>query len=451
MADFYTILTDYGQQALADVLISGKQVVISHLGAGDGGGSSYEPTEDQTQLRNEIWRGDLNDLRSDEDETGNIVAEAVIPVEAAPAGGWYIREVGLYDQSGGLFAVGKYPLTFQPDLSLGSGKQIYIKIVVEVGNVDAVQLIIDHSLVLADKQYVEDLVNNKAAELEGLIGEKVTEIYDTYSATDGSQKVGFDSSTVYDELKSLARAYPFINQSKILIAAHRGMMYPYFETAQISYAICDADILEVDVQVTSDGVPVCYHDDDLSTKTTLTGAVSDFTFSQIREAKFLRLIGTKYENLVKIPTFEEFCREAMRRGKAISPEFKRYRTTADIKLMVDVVKKYHLEERCVWASFIFGDLRELRKYDKLSGAALQVDSYSAIYDEWFPELAYVLGRGYISGSLKFWNNENARIPTFKEMGLGLIVWTVDSAVDKLKVQQYGVNIIITNNALSGVN
>lgn len=157
MAEFKTILTKYGRDALADAITTQQPLKLTEVAAGDGGGSYYELSEDQTALRNEIWRGNTNDLFSLDNATGDVVAEAVIPPEAAPEGGWNVREVGVYDAAGGLFAVGLYPLDYQPDLLSGSAKQIYIRVIMEVGNTAAIEVIVDHSIVLASKADITEL------------------------------------------------------------------------------------------------------------------------------------------------------------------------------------------------------------------------------------------------------------------------------------------------------
>ncbi|MGM0939274.1 MAG: phage tail protein, partial [Pseudomonadota bacterium] len=152
MTPFYTILTNYGKTALAEALAAQQPLKIPHMAVGDGGGEYYEPTEAQTNLRNEQWRGELNDLRTDEELQGQVIAEAIIPHDIE--GDWTAREIGLFDVKGGLIAVGKYPETYIPSAFSGAKNQVYINIIIKVDNVAAVQLIVDHGQVLASKQYV---------------------------------------------------------------------------------------------------------------------------------------------------------------------------------------------------------------------------------------------------------------------------------------------------------
>ncbi|MEQ5285560.1 phage tail protein [Providencia huaxiensis] len=154
MTPFYTILTNYGKTALAEALAAQQPLKIPYMAVGDGAGEYYDPTETQTNLRNEQWRGDLNDLRTDEELQGQVIAEAIIP--HGIDGDWTAREIGLFDGKGGLVAVGKYPETYVPSALSGARSQIYINIVIKIDNVAAVELIVDHGQVLANKLFVQN-------------------------------------------------------------------------------------------------------------------------------------------------------------------------------------------------------------------------------------------------------------------------------------------------------
>lgn len=168
MTSFFTLLTDYGKAALAESLDSQRPLEIPFIAAGDGGGAYYEPQEDQTNLRNELWRGDLNNLKSVNENQGQVMAEALIP--DGIDGDWFIREIGLYDVTGGLIAVGKYPETYIPPPSSGAKTQVYIKVVIQIGNVAALKLILNDSLVMATKDYVQEHGSSSVGSFEkGLI------------------------------------------------------------------------------------------------------------------------------------------------------------------------------------------------------------------------------------------------------------------------------------------
>lgn len=152
-SEFFTILTAAGKAKLASALAEQKQIRLQTMVVGDGNGKYIEPTESQTKVVHEVWRGQLNTLKIAPDNPAWVIAEAIIPEQV---GGWYVREVGLLDTDGTLVAIGKFPETYKPRLPAGASKQIVIRAVMEVTNADAVTLLIDPSVVVATREYVDD-------------------------------------------------------------------------------------------------------------------------------------------------------------------------------------------------------------------------------------------------------------------------------------------------------
>lgn len=152
-SEFFTILTTAGKAKIASALAEQKQIRLQTMVVGDGNGKYIEPTESQTKVVHEVWRGQLNTLKIAPDNPAWVIAEAIIPEQV---GGWYVREVGLLDTDGTLVAIGKFPETYKPRLPAGASKQIVIRAVMEVTNADAVTLLIDPSVVVATREYVDD-------------------------------------------------------------------------------------------------------------------------------------------------------------------------------------------------------------------------------------------------------------------------------------------------------
>lgn len=157
VSDFYTILTAIGKSKLANAQATGTTVNLTELAVGDSNGAYYNPSEDQTALVNEVWRGSINQIYVDSQNSNWVVIEAVIPTDQ---GGFYIREVGVFDDAGDLIAIGKYPETYKPALDSGSGKDLYIRMILEISNVSDVTLKIDPAIVLATRKYVDDELND---------------------------------------------------------------------------------------------------------------------------------------------------------------------------------------------------------------------------------------------------------------------------------------------------
>lgn len=151
---FYTILTTIGKNKLANSAVLGSKVNFKTLKIGNGNGAYYEPSENQTSLIKKTWEGNINSISIDELNTNWIVIETIIP---ATDGGFFIREAGIFDEEGDLIAVSKISETYKPVISEGSTKDISIKIILEVSNVDTVTLKIDPNVTLATKNDIEIL------------------------------------------------------------------------------------------------------------------------------------------------------------------------------------------------------------------------------------------------------------------------------------------------------
>ncbi|EKI5632039.1 phage tail protein [Salmonella enterica] len=150
--EFYTLLTDRGMAKIASALADKKQLHLQKMAVGDGGGQYYEPTASQTKLRHEVWRGEMNTLMTAPNNPNWLIAELVLPEDV---GGWYVREVGVFDDEGELIAIGKFPESYKPLLPGGCGKQVCIRLIMEVSNTTAVTLTVDPSIVLATRDYVD--------------------------------------------------------------------------------------------------------------------------------------------------------------------------------------------------------------------------------------------------------------------------------------------------------
>jgi phage-related tail fiber protein len=160
---YFTILTNLGAVLLAQATASGTQLKITHLAVGDGNGNVPSPLPTQTQLIHEVRRSAINTVYTDENNENHIIIEQVIPPEE---GGFYIRELGVFDDKGNLIAVGNCPPSYKPKLSEGSGRTQVINMVIMVDNTGTVELKIDASTVLATRKYVDDLISSKMTEHE---------------------------------------------------------------------------------------------------------------------------------------------------------------------------------------------------------------------------------------------------------------------------------------------
>ncbi|MDU6414741.1 phage tail protein [Mixta calida] len=152
---FYALLTNQGAAKLANAAALGTKIQITAMAVGDGGGTLPTPDASQTRLVNEKRRAALNSLSIDAVNSSQIIAEQVIPENE---GGFWIREIGLFDADGDMVAVANCAETYKPQLQEGSGRTQTIRMILIVNSTAAVTLKIDPSVVLATRKYVDDNV-----------------------------------------------------------------------------------------------------------------------------------------------------------------------------------------------------------------------------------------------------------------------------------------------------
>lgn len=151
---YKTVITKAGAAKLAAATLpNGKKVNFTAMAVGDGGGKLPEPDAGQTKLVNEVWRHALNKISQDKKNKNYVVAELVIPPEE---GGFWMRETGLYDDTGTLIAVGNMAESYKPELAEGSGRAQTVRMVIMVSDIESVELAIDTTLVMATQDYVDD-------------------------------------------------------------------------------------------------------------------------------------------------------------------------------------------------------------------------------------------------------------------------------------------------------
>ena len=152
---YYAVLTNVGAEKLANATALGVQVEITQMAVGDGNGALPTPNPAQTALVHELRRAPLNTLSIDPNNANQIIAEQVIPEDV---GGWWIREIGLFDKDGDMIAVANCAETYKPQLQEGSGRVQVVRMILIVSSTAAVTLKIDPSVVLATRQYVDDQI-----------------------------------------------------------------------------------------------------------------------------------------------------------------------------------------------------------------------------------------------------------------------------------------------------
>ncbi|EPM1428597.1 phage tail protein [Proteus mirabilis] len=171
-AKFFALLTVIGANKLAKATALGTTLKITQMAVGDGGGTLPTPDTQQTKLVGEKRRAGLNTLFVDPKNDSQIIAEQVIPENE---GGYWIREIGLFDDEGSLVAVGNCPETYKPQLQEGSGRTQTIRMILTVSHTESVELKVDPSVILATREFVNDAIESASKQTL----EEVAKLYAT--------------------------------------------------------------------------------------------------------------------------------------------------------------------------------------------------------------------------------------------------------------------------------
>ncbi len=158
-AKYRALLTDQGKALLANAAATGQKLEITQMAVGDGGGAATLPSESQTTLVNEKRRAVLNSLLVNANSSNQVIAEQVIPEDT---GGWWIRELGLYDKNGVLVAVANTPDTYKPLLAEGAGRTQVVRMVLLVKGDASAVIVADKTAVLVSRDTLDAAITEHA-------------------------------------------------------------------------------------------------------------------------------------------------------------------------------------------------------------------------------------------------------------------------------------------------
>lgn len=228
----------------------------------------------------------------------------------------------------------------------------------------------------------------------------------------------------------------------IPLIAHRGFKGLSPENTLSAFKNCigrNVKHLECDVQITKDGIPVLIHDSTIDRTSEGTGYVKDFTYAELNAFDFGSYFSAAYEN-ERIPTFEEFCKLAFENDCIIYPEIKGYRTQADINLMLAVVLKYGLLDKCIFQSFNQSDLTYL---NGLNGDAILGYLSGSIISK-----DVMLPNSYALISYSSLKGQKDYIDELHSNGFKVCTWTVNDYVTYEQILNLGVDGIMSDHNLS---
>ncbi|MGN2336780.1 phage tail protein [Clostridium cagae] len=180
---FYSILTNIGKAKVANSIGLGTKINFAKMKVGDGGGTYYEPTESQIDLKHTVWEGNINHVTVDEKNPNWIHIEVMIP---STVGGFTIREYGAFDDENNLIGICKCAETYKPVIADGSTKELLLDLILCVVNTDTVELKIDPTIIFAKKGEVEQLRTDITAQLKDIANDS----YPIVEATGTNTYVG---------------------------------------------------------------------------------------------------------------------------------------------------------------------------------------------------------------------------------------------------------------------
>lgn len=152
MAKYGSIVTEIGKEKITQSILEGTKINLTEFAAGDGGGSYYQPTEDQTALNGEKWRGEVQECKVNPESPNLIEIIAVIPPDE---GGFTIREIGAFDEDGNLIVVANTPDTEKVIITTGAAGEVKLIIYMEISNAEIIELKVDPYTVSATKADLE--------------------------------------------------------------------------------------------------------------------------------------------------------------------------------------------------------------------------------------------------------------------------------------------------------
>ncbi len=207
-AKYRALLTEQGKALLANAAATGQKLEITHMAVGDGGGSPTQPDESQTKLVNEKRRAELNSLQIDIGNSNQVIAEQVIPEDV---GGWWIRELGLYDKNGVLVAIANTPDTYKPQLTEGAGRTQVVRMVLLVKGDANAAIVADKTALLVSRDTLSAAIAEHA---------RSRNHPDATLLAKGFTQLSNDSNSGSETLAATPKAVKAVNDASLKIAAN---------------------------------------------------------------------------------------------------------------------------------------------------------------------------------------------------------------------------------------
>ncbi|MNG74153.1 Phage tail fiber repeat protein [compost metagenome] len=207
-AKYRALLTEQGKALLANATATGQKLEITQMAVGDGGGTATIPSESQTKLVNERRRAALNSLQVNTNSNNQVIAEQVIPEDV---GGWWIRELGLYDKNGVLVAIANTPDTYKPLLAEGAGRTQVVRMVLLVKGDASAMIVADKTAVLVSRDTLDAAIAEHA---------RSRNHPDATLLAKGFTQLSNDNNSNSESLAATPKAVKAVNDASLKIAAN---------------------------------------------------------------------------------------------------------------------------------------------------------------------------------------------------------------------------------------
>ena len=261
------------------------------------------------------------------------------------------------------------------------------------------------------------------------------------------------SAPIAPNASSAAPAATVATNASVMVLAHRGGagLAPENTLASFRNGIAlNADFIEMDCQLTQDGIPVIIHDDTIDRTTDGKGRVADFSLEKLQLFNAAARYANGTTERQVIPTFAQVLDLAKRTKVRIEVEIKvpaQGRQRGIEQLMLDTIEDFEMRDRVQISSFDFNVLRDVKKLSsRTKTVALVTSDFYRANDLSQPAKMAELIQGI--GAEIFASNKDflspALVQEMRQRKILVEAWTVDAEAEMKKFIAMGVDGIITN-------
>ena len=289
-SQYFAILTDYGTRAIAHALSQGQPLQLTQFAVGDGNGKAVTPTASATALVHQTHIAPVSAVSLDPRNNKQVIVELTIPENI---GGFYIREMGVFDAQNKLIAYANCPESFKPAENSGSGKVQVLRMILKVESSSAVTLSIDNSVIFVTRQQMAPKIITATTQNGFDESGHSHEIAKASTTQQGIVQLTNDTGLESESLALTAKAGKKLDQK--IAQLHLNISQNYIENSKKSSAVNSES---EDNVATSKAAKTAY-DKAVEAKTTADGKVGLSGNEEIAGDKLFRS-QTKFQNGVLI-------------------------------------------------------------------------------------------------------------------------------------------------------